>query len=260
MKLASLVMVALAAGALGACGSGHSGGTDAGGQSGGVGGSSGGGQARGGTGGGAGTVGSGGVGGAIGGSGGTSAGRGGAGGGAAGRGGAGAGGDSGPSGASGRGGADGGGVTCGSPATVCSGSQYCYVPRHDCISGGSCQTRPAACTTASDPICACDGRIYDSPCLANMAGQDESDRGGCTPPTGTFACGPRFCSQKAEYCLITNILNGVSPGGYTCMPLPASCGTTPTCACIPRPTGTACLSDSCSQSASGDLEMGCVSL
>jgi hypothetical protein len=194
-----------------------------------------------------------------GGSAGGSSGAAGAGTGGAGNGGSGGG--SGASGASGRGGAGGGGVTCGSPATVCSASQYCYVSRHDCISGGSCQTRPTACTTASDPICACDGRIYDSPCLANMAGQDESNTGGCTPPNGRFACGPRFCARGAEYCLATKQQNaGNSPGTYTCMPLPASCGTTPTCACIPRPTGTACISGSCSQSAVGDLEMGCVSL
>ena len=63
MKLAWLVMVALVGGALGACGSGRSAATDAGGQGGGAGGSSGGGQARGGTGGGAGTLGGGGAGG-----------------------------------------------------------------------------------------------------------------------------------------------------------------------------------------------------
>ena len=214
---------------------------------------------RGGSGGRGGTAGTGGASGASGASGPAGAGAGGAGAGGAGNGGSGGG--SGASGASGRGGAGGGGVTCGSPATACSASQYCYVPRQDCLSGGSCQTRPAACTTASDPICACDGRIYDSRCLANMAGQDESDTGGCTPPSGRFACGPRFCVQGAEYCLASSPLNpGNSPGAYTCMPLPASCGTTPTCACIPRPAGTACISSSCSQSASGDLEMGCISL
>jgi hypothetical protein len=78
MKRASLVMVALVAGALGACGAGHSVETDASGGGGGRGGSGGGGQARGGTGGGAGTIG--GAGGPLGGSGGTSPGRGGAGG------------------------------------------------------------------------------------------------------------------------------------------------------------------------------------
>jgi hypothetical protein len=51
MKLASLVIVVLAAGATGACGSAHSGGTDAGGHGGALGGSDGGGQARGGSGG-----------------------------------------------------------------------------------------------------------------------------------------------------------------------------------------------------------------
>jgi len=80
MKLASLVIVVLAAGAIGACGSAHSGGTDASGHDGARGGSDGGSQARGGTGGGAGTTGAGGAGGTLGGSGGANTGRGGAGG------------------------------------------------------------------------------------------------------------------------------------------------------------------------------------
>jgi hypothetical protein len=212
---------------------------------------------RGGAGGTGGTTGAGGAAG-RGGSGGTaggagSAGRGGGGGtagggGAAGRGGAG--------GAAGTGGTAGQNGNCGT--MNCSSTQYCDWPSNRCgstlVGGGACMARPQGCTAQVDPVCGCDGQVYSNSCLANVAGQDIDESGaGCTPPSGTFACGPRFCTRGSQYC--ESMTGGAveNPGGFACHALPAGCGAAPTCACL---AGNAQCGN-CLMSNGGDLTTRC---
>jgi hypothetical protein len=105
-----------------------------------------------------------------------------------------------------------------------------------------------------DPVCACDGQVYSSPCDAAAGGQDISDLGGCAAPTGTFPCGARFCMRGTQYC--ERMLGGaaVNPGTYVCHALPAGCGATPTCACL---QGSAQCGN-CTMSAGGDLTTSCL--
>ena len=224
--------------------------------------------------------------GGAGGIGGGAAGRGGAGGGLLGTGGtgtagtggvgsgkAGAGGDTG--GAAGRGGAggtagtggDGGGTagTGGGSRAICGGgflcaadTQYCDWQNKQCGRGvlpmGACTGRPDGCGAVIDRVCGCNGQIYTSPCVAAGAGHDIDETGTtCKPPDGTFACGPRFCTQGTQYC--DAMLGGPARAGtYTCRQLPAGCGATPTCACL---AGVA-QCPICQMSAEGDLTTPCL--
>jgi hypothetical protein len=196
------------------------------------------------------------------------AGRGGAaggtagGGGAAGRGGAGgvAGAGGGVAGASGRGGAGGTGgsasESCGGGLT-CAQAMYCDWQDNRCGDlsvSGTCRTRPQGCTAEVDRVCGCDGQIYSNPCLAASAGADIDEQGtGCTPPSGTFACGPRFCTQGTQFC--ERMFGGPAgaPGTFACRTLPPACGSPATCACL---SGTTC--GNCTMSASGDLTTSCL--
>jgi hypothetical protein len=120
---------------------------------------------------------------------------------------------------------------------------------------GTCAARPFNCNAMGvDQVCGCDGQVYFNPCDAQFYGQDINENGGCTPPPGTFACGPRFCTHGTQYC--EGVVGGAASnaGSYACNPLPASCGATPTCACL---TGTAACGN-CTVSADGDLNTRCL--
>ena len=160
-------------------------------------------------------------------------------------------------GAGGIGGAGGAGgataVPCG--AITCAPGQYCDWAGNTCTGlepMGTCLARPQGCTTEIDAVCGCDGNVYSSPCVAASAGQDISEGGGCTGPTGTFTCGPRFCVKGMQFCERRAPAAGAATGTYTCMALPAACGTAPTCACL---SGVSCAA--CSPSAAGDLTTAC---
>ncbi|MET0386576.1 MAG: Kazal-type serine protease inhibitor domain-containing protein [Polyangiales bacterium] len=82
-------------------------------------------------------------------------------------------------------------ITC-NPAATCGGladqgcpsGQYCrYAPNDACGDNnefGTCATMPFACAIPLDPTCGCDGRTYDSPCHAAMAGISVAADGPCT--------------------------------------------------------------------------------
>jgi Kazal-type serine protease inhibitor domain len=125
-----------------------------------------------------------------------------------------------------------GGTSCTSPSG-CATAQYCDFSNNRCTGAfGSCQARPQGCTANVDPVCGCDGVVYSNACLAAAAGTDISDLGGCTPPAGTFACGPRFCMRGTQFCEARVGGAVTNPGAYACQTLPAGCGGTPTCACL----------------------------
>ena len=145
------------------------------------------------------------------------------------------------------------GIACGT--ITCATGQYCDWAGNGCGGlepMGTCRARPQTCTGEIDNVCGCNGSAYSNPCVASMAGQDIGDGGGCAAPTGMFACGPRFCMKGAQFCERTpSGMTGVA-GTFTCRPLPTSCGTTPTCACI---AGMSCAN--CLASAAGDLTTAC---
>ncbi len=64
------------------------------------------------------------------------------------------------------------------------------------------------------------------------AGADLDISGGCTPPEGAFACGPRFCDLDLQYCTVTHPGVCCSPPSYHCADLPEACGVTPSCDCV----------------------------
>ena len=146
----------------------------------------------------------------------------------------------------------GGGTGC-TGTTGCASTEYCDFGNNLCgtaaITTGVCRARPAACGAVVAPTCACDHQVYSNPCLASSSGQDAADNGGCPAPTGRFACGAAFCAKATEYCRATlgGALGVSQPGQYQCMAFPASCTTTPTCACLQATT--------CSVSGDGDVRV-----
>lgn len=131
----------------------------------------------------------------------------------------------------------GGGGPCGGLAgTTCELWQYCDYTEDKCGAAdgsGICTPRPDACDAVLDPVCGCDGRVYDNACEAAAAGIDLQSLGGCPAPPGEFQCGPGFCDKTDELCQVD--LPDV-PGGptvSTCIPLPPNCQVpNATCACL----------------------------
>jgi hypothetical protein len=116
--------------------------------------------------------------------------------------------------------------------------------------------RPYNCNAQqTNPVCGCDGQVYLNTCDAEVNGMDvDQTASDCTPPPAAFACGPNFCTHGTQYC--EALVGGAAgnPGSYFCTALPASCGATPTCACL---TGTA-VCGNCTVSAAGDLNTLCL--
>jgi hypothetical protein len=141
-------------------------------------------------------------------------------------------------------------------AIVCSGIQ--------CSTGGP--LRPGgACLTMECETCYC-GRggdvvctnysCWDSgtdhcvadqaPCMTDAqccSGRCSGPNGTCTPTVvgaGQFACGATACDAATAYCLH---VGGRRPE-YSCVPLPGSCGATPSCGCLADlPCGAQCSGD-----------------
>ncbi|MGD0526399.1 MAG: hypothetical protein ABSE49_14705 [Polyangiaceae bacterium] len=138
-------------------------------------------------------------------------------------------------------------MTC-DAAAACPADAYCaYTPRL-CGKGkkpGVCTPRPPGCDGATDPVCGCDGQVYEGACAAHAAGVDLAVNGGCSRRVPDWIpCGAAYCDARRSYCEI--VLSDVAelPTDYTCKPLPAACrddgGATPSCDCFPA--GTRCLS------------------
>jgi hypothetical protein len=138
---------------------------------------------------------------------------------------------------------------------VCDKGSWCDYPRNDCGGAddmGVCPARPASCPRLFQPVCACDGAVYDNECLAQQAGLDVDDQGACKPPANMFACGALFCALADEYCRRTISDVAGFPDDWACLALPAACGAAPTCACLTRePCGQDC------QETGGGLRLTC---
>jgi hypothetical protein len=142
-----------------------------------------------------------------------------------------------------------GGLTGG----TCPANYYCEFMFDDCgaFDGpGVCTPIPSACSKDYDPVCACDNKVYDNPCLAQQAGQDLSNSGTCAAPAGQFRCGARSCVQGTEYCLENRF---PLPASVSCRPLPAACSdATAGCSCLGLSVDCGC-----SRSAAGDFSAFC---
>jgi hypothetical protein len=145
-------------------------------------------------------------------------------------------------------------VVCGGftefPTPPCAADEFCDYGINNCgafDNQGVCTKRPQACDKNLYPTCGCDGQIHGNECDANAAGTDVNNNG-CMPPAGQFSCGAHFCQSNTDYCEHEVSDIGGLPDTYTCKPVPAACGATPSCACL---SGVAC--GTCSASSNGDL-------
>ncbi len=133
-------------------------------------------------------------------------------------------------------------------AQSCGATTYCDFYRDQCgnKTAGTCEPLPTSCPDEDAAVCACDGQVYASPCHAAIAGQDVSKLHNCTPPDGTFRCGEWFCQIDAEYC--NHVAAEAGQDGHECVPIPAACASTPTCACL-----TTQVEGFCSECGSGSM-------
>jgi hypothetical protein len=133
------------------------------------------------------------------------------------------------------------GTVC-SPAMPCPSGTFCDYPDDLCGAGqpGMCVNVPVGCGKNLQITCGCNGTNYDNACMAQSQGVDVSNTGGCAAPAGTFACGSIYCAAGVDYCLRTTSDTG-GADSYSCAPLPAGCGASPSCACLAaEPCGTLC--------------------
>lgn len=151
----------------------------------------------------------------------------------------------------------GGGSPCGGfGGLTCAADEFCNYFDNYCggnDGSGVCEKRPMGCPKNLDPVCACDGMIYDNACAANAAGVDVAISGNCTAPAGMFPCGERFCALGKQYCQFSLSDVGNEPDTTACLPLPAGCGPMPSCACL---ANEAC-GKMCSPSKGGGLTLTC---
>jgi hypothetical protein len=137
----------------------------------------------------------------------------------------------------------------------CGGGDYCKVANATCGNAttlGACAPIPATCSDDT-PTCGCDGQTYSSACTAAMSGVDVSATESCTPPAGTFTCGPYFCRVADQICdKEQDFANANAPDSWSCI---ASTGACPTgCEC--NACGSCVAGHMCSQVCTGDTQSG----
>lgn len=110
---------------------------------------------------------------------------------------------------------------------LCPAGQYCDVADFTCgteTTAGTCLASPEECTPTFDPVCGCNGLVYDNECTAAAVGVDISVTQACPTPSAMFDCGPRFCNLGTEICRQTIAASEPgSPTTWACEPAPASC-------------------------------------
>jgi hypothetical protein len=142
------------------------------------------------------------------------------------------------------------GEFCGGLIPVeCKPNEYCDYDDNTCGTAdgsGTCKRRPDACPLVDRPVCACDGRIHSSDCIAFSDGFDLSANGGCALPAGMFACGYAVCDLDTQYC--RHEVKAPDADIYTCVGFPQGCMSGPSCTCL--------RGELCGTSCSGDERIG----
>ncbi|APR80830.1 Kazal-type serine protease inhibitor domain protein [Minicystis rosea] len=140
---------------------------------------------------------------------------------------------------------------------TCAPEEYCDFPDQMCGGNdgtGLCVRRPDGCIDIDNPVCGCDGKVYESTCDAAYMGTDVSTLGGCAPPPGKFGCGLSFCEIGVAYCAV--IIQQVMPGqptAYSCTLLPDACNGVTDCDCLAdEPCG-----NTCTATADGGAQVTC---
>jgi hypothetical protein len=131
-------------------------------------------------------------------------------------------------------------------AVFCAGTEFCDFGRNGCgdldADIGTCKPRPTAfdCGQVQDPVCGCDGKIYNNACEAQLVGIDVSAAGGCPLAPGKFVCGEKQCALGAEFCQHGFSDVGGEPDSFSCRPFPP-CPGAQDCACLAaEPCGSFC--------------------
>jgi hypothetical protein len=152
----------------------------------------------------------------------------------------------------------------------CAPGQLCKVPDLSCATTavpGTCEPVATSCPSGGPPACGCDGRVYGNTCLASLAGTDLSLAAPCSPPNGTFRCGPYFCNVGSEVCRkTTTFATSLAPDSYACVQQTAACapgcingGPNACSLCEACPAGRKC-GFTCTTSVSGARDLTCTVL
>lgn len=146
----------------------------------------------------------------------------------------------------------------------CEPGSHCIFRDHACGTSPSsgCPTVycavPAPCSGLDGPpACGCDGKVYDSACLADSAGVGTSILGNCGPaPQGRFACGELFCEKATQIC-VDNNGDGCGFPSHECRDRPQGCSNSSCKECVDP--SQECLDNlGCSADADGDITVDCV--
>jgi hypothetical protein len=147
----------------------------------------------------------------------------------------------------------GGGTSC-VTSNDCASKEVCAFPMQaGCAATGTCVPAPMAVCQAYSPGCACDGSTINIVCTGLPNGyvsKPLAHTGMCgTTDPKTFTCGTMQCNATSEYCKVSEGGACCNPPSYGCVAFPASCASTPTCACL----GTSIAGGQCSEAAAGGV-------
>jgi hypothetical protein len=125
---------------------------------------------------------------------------------------------------------------------TCPGGSYCKAA--GCANGlaGVCTFPPMMCRDGLNPVCACDGNTYDSPCVATLAQQNVEKMGSCeSTGLGCIVGLLGMCPQNM-FC------KGKCGGNGVCAPVATNCDDVddPVCGCDGYPYPNPCVANSSS--------------
>lgn len=118
----------------------------------------------------------------------------------------------------------------------CAEDEFCQFDFAACGGEGTCRRAEETCDGPFSPVCGCDGRTYQSKCLAQAAGMSVAYNGICEAICidDTDCATGEFCNAIGE-CLSTNCTDNTDCGfGRTCVSAPGECGGGGTCEVTPE--------------------------